>query len=263
MLIIENMGSSDKESVIKDAIENGYTITFFYMGKDYEEKKKRGENPIANYRRVEPFAIGKTKNGNPVFRGFQYAGATNSKNGVYKMFRIDQIRGDVKFVYDSKGQAIRSYEPRKYKEKREYKDGSVRYVDASYRDNGTDKHMKGGVNNYFDVDRENLTTIPVKEPQPTKPGEPTVKKPMDAEPEMDSDMDNVPMDNQPKRQPYKLLPKRLAEPQLPDEEEEMAQLDKITQDQNQYTTDDELELELAESVSSGFLKWIYKLYESR
>jgi len=250
MLIIENLGGIDKEEAIRNAIENGYTITFYYMGKDYEERKKRGEKPKANYRRVEPFALGKTKEGNSILRGFQYAGATNSKNGVYKTFRLDQIKGNVINVYDSQGKTIRSFEPRTYKEKRVYKDGSVRYVDASYREDGTDKKMKGGVNKYFDVDRENLVDIPTKQVQQKEP-EPTVNEPV------------KPKINQPApKQIVKPLQQKEPEPNLPDDKMgDLERLNKITQDQNEYTADDEIEL--AENVSSGFLKWLYKLYESR
>lgn len=173
MRIFENAGS-DKIQAIKDAIENGFTIVFFYEGKDYRERKARGENPVRSYRRVEPFAIGKTKAGDWVFRGYQYVGATNTKNEVYKLFRVDEIKGDIKFVYDKDGKTLRSYEPREYIDDRGKQ--------AKYNELG-DFHMKGGLDTNFDPDRENLTTIKPMEPQaeptptPTQPTEPIKPKP--------------------------------------------------------------------------------------
>ena len=256
MLIIENMGSTDKEKVLNDAIDNGYTVTFFYMGKDYEERKRRGESPIANYRRVEPFAIGKAKDGAPLLRGFQYKGATNTKNGVYKTYRLDQIKGDIKYVFNSDGKTIRSFEPRSYIEKRVGKDGSTRNIQASYREDGTDKTMKGGVNNYFDVDRENLVNIPSVAPKPIepKPQEPNSKfvlKP------------NEPTKPEPKVKQMAPQQKTVAPPVVkpqqniknnePDQTD-TDKLNKLMQTQNSYD-------ELDESYSSGFFKWIIKLYE--
>ena len=258
MLIIENMGSTDKDKVLNDAIDNGYTVTFFYAGKDYEERKKRGENPVANYRRVEPFALGKTKDGAPVLRAFQYKGATNTKNGVYKMFRLDQIKGDIKYVYDGDGKTIRSFEPRKYIEKRQYKDGTTRNVQASYRDNGSDKHMGGGVNNYFDVDRENLVGIPSMEPTPNEPVKKEPNQKFVIKPTEPIKPEKQPVAVQPKnpvptpavKQPQQQTNIKNNEPVQND----MAKLDKVKQRQNSYD-------ELDESYSSGFLKWIIKLYE--
>jgi hypothetical protein len=172
MRIIENAGS-DKIGVIKNAIENGNTIVFFYEGKDYRERKARGETPVRSYRRVEPFAIGKTKAGNWVFRGYQYVGATNTKNEVYKLFRVDEIKGDIKLVYDKDGQNLRSYEPREYIDDR----GKL----AKYNELG-DFHMKSGVDAKFDPDMENLANLTSVQPSTQEPTQEPTMAPKPTEP---------------------------------------------------------------------------------
>jgi len=225
MFIFENAGS-DKINAIKEAIENGFTIVFFYEGKDYRERKARGENPVRNYRRVEPFAIGKTKAGDWVFRGYQYVGATNTKNKVYKLFRVDEIKGDIKFVYDKDGKTLRSYEPREYIDDRGKQ--------AKYNELG-DYHMKGGLDAKFDPDGENLTNIKTIKPQaePTQtPTQTPIKPVFPADPKQNKQQ--VPEPKEPVQQ---------TEPEVKTPEEE---------------EDEWVPNEKPIQESSGFLKWFLK-----
>lgn len=250
MRIIENVGE-DKVQAIRYAIENGFTIVFFYEGKDYRERKAKGENPVRSYRRVEPFAIGKTTAGDWVFRGYQYVGATNSKNQVYKLFRVDEIKGKIQLVYDKSGEKIRSYEPRQYIDDRG--------VEAKYNELG-DYHMKQGVDTKFDPDMEHLAGIeptktepkPEVEPKPTEPTEPTKIKP------------GIKPGLQQKPEPVKNKP-QIQEPTV--EPEEPEQTVQTTEPEIEKPEDQEDEWEpQVEPIkeSSGFYKWFLKLnYESK
>ena len=237
MRIIENAGS-DKIQVLKNAIENGNTVVFYYEGKDYRERKARGETPVRSYRRVEPFAIGKTKAGDWVFRGYQYVGATNTKNEVYKLFRVDEIKGDIKLVYDKDGQNLRSYEPREYIDDR----GKL----AKYNELG-DFHMKSGVDARFDPDMENLASVePTQEPSISP--EPIKPEPIKSKPGLKPGLQQKPVVPV---EPDKNKP--TPEPVEPEEEEP------INQTEPEVKTPEEEEDEwIPIQESTGFLKWFLK-----
>jgi len=242
MRIFENAGS-DKLQAIKDAIENGYTIVFYYEGKDYRERKARGENPVRSYRRVEPFAIGKTKAGDWVFRGYQYVGATNTKNQVYKLFRVDEIRGDVKFVYDKDGKTLRSYEPRQYIDDRG--------KNADYNEFG-DFHMKGGVDTMFDPDRENLSNIEPTEPQPQPPTQPKAPiEPIKPKPGLKPGLQQKPVPSAEPKQNKQPAPEPI-EPEEPVQQTE-PEVKTPEEEEDEWVPDEKPIQE-----SSGFLRWFLK-----
>jgi hypothetical protein len=241
MRIIENAGS-DKIQTIKNAIENGNTVVFYYEGKDYRERKSRGETPVRSYRRVEPFAIGKTKAGDWVFRGYQYVGATNTKNEVYKLFRVDEIKGDIKLVYDKDGQNLRSYEPREYIDDR----GKL----AKYNELG-DFHMRSGVDARFDPDMENLANVePTSEPAPEPAPAP---EPIKLKPGLKPGLQQKPVAP---IKPEKNKP--TPEPLEPEVEEPINQTEPEVKTPEEEEEDEWVPNEKPIQESTGFFKWFLK-----
>jgi hypothetical protein len=138
MLIIENT-SGNKLDILKYAIENKYSIVFWYRGVKLGDPNEKGYTR-QNYRRVEPVALGKSdKTGKDMLRAFQYNGATNTKNQVYKTFIVDEIKdGSIQMVYDSTGKQLRTFDT-----------NNQRYTDkngntAEFRSNGDDLKMASG-----------------------------------------------------------------------------------------------------------------------
>lgn len=254
MLIFEN--STDKLDLLKDAINNKTAISFWYVGKDFKEKKKHGQNPKQNWRRVEPFALGKSKKGEWILRAYQYGGATNSENKVYKTFSVDEIKdGTIKSMFDKTGENLQTFEPKTYIDNRG--------VNASFRSNGSDKSMGGGVDTYYNVNKQIKPTVNVTnkrsnvhvnvnpnliktklKPNPIEPIKPVEKEPT----------------KEPKITPLRGLKKPtvpIQKPEPPVEPE--IQDDKITpQELEPDQEDSEWEAEPI-TESTGFLKWIINL----
>lgn len=97
MLILEQ-SQDDKIKILKDAIENKYSISFWYRGDDYVNRKKSGKKANFNVRFAEPIAIGTSKaSGKILLRAWQYGGTTNlskPKTGgkpAWKTFLVDEM----------------------------------------------------------------------------------------------------------------------------------------------------------------------------
>ena len=143
MLIIED-ASGDKLAILRYAIENKYAITFWYRGSkvgDPGEKRYTRQN----YRRVEPVALGKSaKTGKDMLRAFQFAGVTNTKNGVYKTFLVDEIKdGSIQILYDATGKQLRTFDTNK----QTYTDAYGNR--AEFKRNGDDLKMANGRSEKF------------------------------------------------------------------------------------------------------------------
>ena len=186
MLIIENAGD-DKLAILRYAIENKYTVSFWYRGVKLSDPKEKRYTK-QNWRFVEPVALGKSKaTGKWMLRAFQTSGSTNTKNGRYKTFLVDEIKdGSVSITYDG-GTEIGTFTPA-----------------SGYRSDGGDKKM--------DNDRAiNYTD--------------TTKQPGSKDPKFMDMNYKEPINNKPEE------------------------------------VDSEEKTEITESYSSGFLNWIYKIYE--
>jgi len=103
MLIFEQT-QEDKVEKIKNAIDNKYSISFWYRGDDYVKRKKSGKKANFNVRFVEPVAIGTSKaSGKIMLRAWQYAGTTNlskPKTGgkpAWKTFLVDEMSSIIVF----------------------------------------------------------------------------------------------------------------------------------------------------------------------
>jgi hypothetical protein len=138
MLIIENT-SGDKLDILRYAIENKYSVVFWYRGVKVGDPNEKGYTR-QNFRRVEPVALGKSaKTGKDMLRAFQYAGVTNTKNGVYKTFLVDEIKdGSIQVVYDSTGQQLRTFDTNR----QTYTDKNGNR--AEFNRNGDDLKMASG-----------------------------------------------------------------------------------------------------------------------
>ncbi len=77
-IILENT----VHNYIMDAINNRYRVKFHY----YDEDKK-----ATGVRTVEVYALGRSKAGHEIIRGYQVFGDTSSKIPVWKTFRVDRI----------------------------------------------------------------------------------------------------------------------------------------------------------------------------
>lgn len=269
MLIFEQSG--DKLELLKYAIDNQYAVSFWYVGKDFKEKKERGEKPKQNWRQVEPFALGKTKKGEWILRGYQYGGVTNSKNKVYKTFSVDEIKdGSLRFMYDKSGVKLQTFKPESYIDDRG--------VAANFRSDGSDKSMKGGVDKYYDVKKTNINVDPAndiskppappdEEPEiPATDTQPNVAAPMPTptkvrpgikaqKPNVSTSEPQAPKPGIKAKKPG--LPKApaQAEPEIEPVEPE----DKITpQELDPVEKEDEWEPEPV-TENKGFFKWILKL----
>ena len=255
MLIFEN--STNKLDILSNAISNKYAISFWYVGKDYKERKKNGKNPKQNWRRVEPFALGKTKNGDWILRAYQYGGVTNTKNKVYKTYSVDEIKdGSISLMYDKTGENLQTFSPKSYIDNRG--------VTAAFRTSGSDKGMKGGVDTFYNVRKPGGSTNPNPTPepevgtepavkpnlQPTKPS--VVKKPIPPKPIA------KPLPTQPVKKPIPLPKSPVTKPVQP-VPEPMPNAEKINPD---IVSPEEEENEwVPEPVTegAGFLKWILNL----
>ena len=258
MLIIEN--DTDKLDLLRYAIENKYAISFWYVGKDYKEKKKEGQNPKQNWRRVEPFALGKTKKGGWLLRAYQYGGVTNSKSRVYKTFSVDEIKdGSVSIMYDKTGKKLQTFEPKTYIDSR----GEM----ASFRSDGSDKSMSGGVDKYYNINTpagstDNTSDITAKKSKPVS-SSPTIQKP---KPVIKPKAAVKPNPNEPpipvqasvsKKVPNQ-LPKLPIEPDSEPEEIEPVKINPQTLEPEEKDAEWETE-PINEVKQPGFLKWILNL----
>jgi hypothetical protein len=155
MLIIENT-SGDKLDILRYAIENKYSVVFWYRGVKVGDPNEKGYTR-QNFRRVEPVALGKSaKTGKDMLRAFQYAGVTNTKNGVYKTFLVDEIKdGSIQVVYDSTGQQLRTFDTNR----QTYTDKNGNR--AEFRRNGDDLKMASGrAEKYVNVNKPAGPTDP-------------------------------------------------------------------------------------------------------
>lgn len=161
MLIIENAGD-DKLAILRYAIENKYEISFWYRGvkvSDPNEKKYTRQN----WRFAQPVALGKSKaTGKWMLRAYQTKGTTNTKNGRYKTFLVDEIKdGSLEIIYDQTGREIGTFTPA-----------------SGYRTDGGDKKMDGEkAINYTDSSKQpgpkdpKFMNMNYKEPINNKPEE--------------------------------------------------------------------------------------------
>lgn len=92
-LLTEQTGVAARK--VNDAINNKYRVQIRYN--DNLKKRKRGQKGYkrgtapTGIRLIEPYALGISKAGNKVLRGFQYSGATRRGVPKWKMFRLDRI----------------------------------------------------------------------------------------------------------------------------------------------------------------------------
>ena len=159
MFIIENAGD-DKLSILRYAIENTYEISFWYRGVKVSDPKEK-KYTRQNWRFAQPVALGKSKaTGKWMLRAYQTVGATNTKNGRYKTFLVDEIKdGSVEIIYDKTGREIGTFTP-----------------PSGYKTDGSDKKMANDkAINYTDISKEpgpkdpNFRDINYKEPVNNKP----------------------------------------------------------------------------------------------
>ncbi len=159
MLIIENAGD-DKLSILRHAIENKYEISFWYRGVKVSDPKEK-KYTKQNWRYAQPVALGKSKaTGKWMLRAYQTVGVTNSRNGRYKTFLVDEIKdGSIEILYDRTGREISTFTPA-----------------SGYRTDGGDKKMDGErAINYTDSSKEpgskdpKFRDVNYKEPKNNKP----------------------------------------------------------------------------------------------
>lgn len=109
--ILEATGT-DNLALLKYAIKNKYEIRFWYYGVEARKKKeaKAKSGTKMNWREVQPVSIGEhEKTGNPILRGWQRMGTTNTEIPAWKTFRLDQIKPGSITVFD--GQDGSYYRP--------------------------------------------------------------------------------------------------------------------------------------------------------
>jgi len=74
--------ASVRNNDIVDSIDRHKVISIFYDGDGIENR---------GYRDIEPYCYGNSKDDNPVLRGYQLAGVTDTEVPGWKLFRIDKI----------------------------------------------------------------------------------------------------------------------------------------------------------------------------
>lgn len=145
MLIFEQ-AENDKLDALRQAIEGGFEIGFYYRGKEFIEKRKRGERAFAGIRFVKPANLGRRIGTNEwTLRAYQTMGTTNSattrfasgntKGGKphWKTFLVNEMDGIV--IYDGNGETG-------YKAFNNFSDANVPYKQ------GTDAHL-ATIDKYF------------------------------------------------------------------------------------------------------------------
>ena len=127
MLILED-NTQDKLNLLKNAIENKYEISFWYVG---EKLKNPGNKKYTrqNWRFAQPSALGKSaKEGfgdRWMLRAWQTGGVTNTTKPAWKTFLVDEMSGIT--VMDGKMGGYKTFNN----------------PASGYNSNG-DKKMKGG-----------------------------------------------------------------------------------------------------------------------
>jgi hypothetical protein len=253
MLIIENNGN-DKIEMLKYAIENKYSITFWYRGVQVTDPNNK-QYTKQNYRRVEPVYLGKSKkSGKWMLRAYQYSGTTNSKNDIWKTFLVDEIKdGSIQVIYDGSGEKLKTFDPTT----RTYSDGrSGNPIPAAFK-GATDSYINPGT--YADVNKSPGSNDPkFAEPSFSK----QVIKTISNEPTPDSN-NNTPDLVEPNKEltkpeiknkepEIKITPDNQPEP----EEDEI----NVEPDESDLETDDsELEWEPVMEKTSGYLSWLLNL----
>jgi hypothetical protein len=248
----ENQDSKSKAELLKYAIENKYEIVFWYKGKKVSDPRNK-KYFRQNWRFAQPAALGYSKaSGGLMLRAWQKKGVTNTVTPAWKTFLIDEMKNIL--VYDgANGVHYKTFNRPEGPNYNEFGDLKMYGIFAQL-----DPKTKPGENKGKSEEPESGVTEPTEpaEPQQTEPEEipgTTLK-----EPTKPTVAPTAPVQNNKKPVHF-----QKTKPEVEPEPEELDQNDILKQDdlflkrlkQNQDSYD-----EIEESYSSGFLKWINKIY---
>lgn len=232
-ILNENQDQSSKSELLKYAIENKYEIVFWYRGKKVSDPSNK-KYFRQNWRFAQPVALGYSKaSGGLMLRAWQKKGVTNTVIPAWKTFLIDEMKNIT--VYDgANGKYYKTFKRPEGPDYNEFGDLKMNGIFAQFDLSTPPGENKGLVN------------------KPEEPGEPKEKP------------QNVPdVAKQPEQKPKTPVHFQPTKPEVEPEPEELSPDEVIKQDninlkriKNNLDTYDEIE----ESYSSGFLKWINKIY---
>lgn len=237
IILNENQDSRTKADLLKYAIENKYEIVFWYRGKKVSDPKNK-KYFRQNWRFAQPVALGYSKaSGNLMLRAWQKKGVTNTVLPAWKTFLIDEMKNIT--VYDgANGKYYKTFNRPEGTDYNEYGDLKMNGIFAQL-----DLGKKPGENKGL------VQPKPETEPE-TEPGQ-KAQKPQDVPNVAKKPEVKTPVHFQPTKPEVETEPEELT----PDEviKQDNKVLNRIKNNLDAY---DEIE----ESFSSGFLKWINKIY---
>ena len=246
----ENQDSKSKADLLKYAIENKYEIVFWYRGKKVSDPRNK-KYFRQNWRFAQPVALGYSKaTGSLMLRAWQKKGVTNTVRPAWKTFLIDEMKNIL--VYDgADGVYYKSFNRPEGPDYNEFGDLKMYGIFAQL-----DPKKKPGENKGKIEEPKSVETNPIEPTEPKEIPGTTLKEPEPVKPTVTP---KVPVKNNKRPVHFqKKTPEVEPEPEELDKDDILKRdslfLKRIKQNQDSY---DEIE----ESYSSGFLKWINKIYE--
>jgi hypothetical protein len=230
-ILNENQDQKSKADLLKYAIENKYEIVFWYRGKKVSDPSNK-KYFRQNWRFAQPVALGYSKaSGGLMLRAWQKKGVTNTVLPAWKTFLIDEMKSIT--VYDG---------------------ANGKYYKTFNRPDGPDYNEFGdlkmnGIFAQLDLGKPPGENKNVS--KKTKTGDEPKEKPQ-----------NVP-DVAKKPEPKQPVHFQPIKPEVEPEPKELTPDEVIKQDNmnlKRIKTNLDAYDEIEESYSSGFLKWINKIY---
>lgn len=224
IILNENQDQKSKLNLLQYAIENKYEIVFWYRGKKVSDPRNK-KYFRQNWRFAQPVALGYSKaSGGLMLRAWQKKGVTNTVRPAWKTFLVDEMKNIV--VHD--GENGKYYRPFAKPEGYNY-------------------------NEFGDLKMNNIFSQ-IKLDQP--PGENKNKKPEEPTDEPKTNIDVV-------KAPEPNIQTTQKQPVIKNNSKELSSDEIINQDKinlNKIKANLDSYDEIEESYSSGFLKWVKKIY---